>query len=156
MAKASATYEAMFLFGANAATETDKAIATAKGIIDRHEGQILVIKKWDERKLSYEIKGNKRGTYVVAFFTAPGGAIAQIERDVNLSEEVLRVIVTRADHLNKDEMAAVEPQPIQPKEERPSWDRPWENASDRPPRRDDRSDRAPRRRDEEPAGAGKE
>ena len=42
---------------------------------------------------------------------------------MNLSEDVLRVLVTDAEHLNKDEMAAVEPQPIQPREER-SWDRP--------------------------------
>jgi len=70
--KSLATYEAMFLFGANAATDADGAVNTAKGIIERHEGQILVIKKWDERKLAYEIKGNKRGTYVVAFFKAPG------------------------------------------------------------------------------------
>jgi len=155
------TYEAMFLFGAQAATEPDAAVKTAQGIIERHDGKIIVIKKWDERKLAYEIKGNKRGTYVIAFFTAPGAAVGQIERDVNLSEEILRVIVLRADHLNKDEMAAVEPQPIQPREERPSWDRPWESGpSDRAPRGDrggDRGgDRPPRHRDEEPAGAGKE
>src|SRR5437773_2749836 len=115
--KANNTYEAMFLFGPAAASDAEGAVTTAKGIIERHGGAILVIKKWDERKLSYEIKGQKRGTYVIAFFTAPGGAVTQIERDVNLSEEILRVIVLRADHLNKDEMAAVEPQPIQPREE---------------------------------------
>jgi hypothetical protein len=41
---------------------------------------------------------------------------------VNLSEEVLRVLVTDATHLNKDEMEKVEPQPII-REERPSWER---------------------------------
>ncbi len=35
-------YEAMFLFGSAASTEVDKSIATARGIIERHGGQVLV------------------------------------------------------------------------------------------------------------------
>src|SRR4051812_39902071 len=107
-------YEAMFLLGASAAAEVDKSVAMVRGIIEKHGGQILVLKKWDERKLSYEIKGQKRGLYIVSYFTAPGTAVTQIERDVNLSEDVLRVLVTDAEHLNQTEMDAVEPQPIAP------------------------------------------
>jgi small subunit ribosomal protein S6 len=151
MANANKTYEAMFLLPAGASAEMEKSLALVRGIIERHKGQILVIKKWDERKLAYELRGNKRGLYILAYFTAPGGAIAGIERDVNLSEEVLRVLVTHADHLNETEMAAVEPQPIQPREERQPWDRPYgfsEDMGSRPPRR--RDDRA------ESASAGKD
>ncbi len=57
---------------------------------------------------------------------------------MQLSEEVLRVLFTKADHLNQKEMEAVEPQPII-REERPSWER-----DDRPPRRDDRGGDRPR------------
>lgn len=153
MAEAMNQYEAMFLFGPSATADLDAAINLARSIIERHGGQILVIKKWDERKLAYEIKGQKRGTYVIAFFKAPGKAVTPIEREVSLGEEILRVMVLRADHLNQDEMAAVEPQPIQPREERPSWD-------DRPPRDRDRGDRdrdrdgrPPRSRREEGAEA---
>jgi ribosomal protein S6 len=120
--KAGNQYEAMFLFGAAFAPEVDKAIGLARGIIERHGGEVLVAKKWDERKLLYEIKGNKRGLYVITYFNAPSNAIAGIERDVNLSEEVVRVLVTDAAHLNKEEMEKVEPQPII-REERPSWER---------------------------------
>ena len=143
-------YEAMFLLPASAAAEVDASIKLVQGIIERHKGTILVIKKWDERKLTYEIKKQKRGLYVIAYFTAAGDAIAAIERDVNLSEDILRVLVTDAAHLNKEEMEAVEPQPIQPREER-SWDRPPmtfnEDMGPRGPRRD---------RSEAPAGAGKD
>lgn len=114
--KRTGQYEAMFLFPASAASEVDASVKTARGIIERHGGKVIVIKKWDERKLAYEIKKQKRGLYVVAYFTAPGSIVSAIERDVNLSEEILRVLVTRADHLNADEMAAVEPQPIVPRE----------------------------------------
>src|SRR5436305_11673057 len=120
--KAGNQYDAMFLFGSAAAPEVDKAVATARGIIERHGGEVLVAKKWDERKLLYEIKGNKRGMYIITYFSAPSNAIAGIERDVNLSEDVVRVLVTDAAHLNKEEMEKVEPQPII-REERPSWER---------------------------------
>ncbi len=146
--KVTRQYEAMFLFGAAAAAEAEKAITTTRGIIERHGGSVIVAKKWDERKLAYEIKGQKRGLYVITYFTAPAAAIGPMERDVNLSEEVLRVMITDAAHLNEAEMNAVEPQPIQPREERNPWDRPGFNndgGDRRGPRRDDRP------RDDRPA-----
>jgi hypothetical protein len=107
------------------------------------------IKKWDERKLAYEIRHQKRGLYVISYFTAAGTAVGAIERDVNLSEEVLRVLITDAAHLNQKEMEAVEPQPIQPREERAPWDRPDFNR----PMRSDRPELSGRR---DEVGAGVE
>ena len=145
--KAQKQYEAMFLFPASAAAEVDASIKLATGIIERHGGKIIVIKKWDERKLMYELKKQKRGLYVIAYFTAPSNAITPMERDVNLSEDILRVLVTDASHLSSDEMHAVEPQPIAPREER-SWDRPPGGGFDEGPRRP--------RFERESAGAAKE
>jgi small subunit ribosomal protein S6 len=153
-------YEAMFLMGANFTAELENAMKILRAIIERHAGQILVIKKWDERKLAYEIKGQKRGLYIICYFNAPAPAVMAIERDVNLSDQVLRVLITKADHLNPEEMAAVEPQPIQPREERNPWDRP--SYDDRPMGggggrdRGDRSDRPPRREESPEAAVGKE
>ena len=151
-------YEGMFLLGSGAAAEVDGSINTVRGIIERHGGKILTIKKWDERKLAYEMKKQKRGLYIIAYFTAPSNAVSAIERDVNLSEDVLRVMVTDAEHLNQDEMNAVEPQPII-KEERPSWERPDDRGPRRDfggPRCDDRRDEAPREPRGEAAPAAKE
>ncbi len=144
-------YEGMFLVGPSAAADLEGALNTVRGMIERHGGQILTIKKWDERKLAYEVAGQKRGTYIIAYFKAPGSAIAPLERDVSLSEEVLRILVTDAEHLNIDEMNAVEPQPIQPREERAPWDRPSEDRGGF--RGGDRAPRAPRREEGAEAGA---
>ena len=140
MAKSVNQYEGMFLLGPSGA-EPEKAIAIVKAMVEKHGGTIQVIKKWDERKLAYEVGKQKRGTYIIAFFKADGQNVTALERDVKLSEEVLRALITRAYHLNETEMAAVEPQPIIPREERNSWDRPaWEERPsgprrDRPPGR---------------------
>ena len=150
MAETQNQYEAMFLMGPTAAQDLDGAMTLCRSMIERHAGQVMVIKKWDERKLAYELEGQKRGTYIIAYFRAPGNAVTAIERDVKLNEQVLRVMITKADHLNQQEMEAVEPQRIEPREERNPWDRPSWN--DRPPR-DDRGPRGPRRDDAGAPGA---
>lgn len=141
-------YEAMFLMGPMGSAEPEGSINMCRGIIERHGGQVILIKKWDERKLMYEIGGQKRGTYIIAFFRSVGTAIAGIERDVKLSEHILRALILKADHLNEQEMAAVEPQPVVQREERPSYDR-AEGGDSRPPR--PMGDRPPRPRREESA-----
>lgn len=143
-------YEAMFLLGPVGQSEPETAMNLCRQIIERHGGEILAIKRWDERKLAYEIGGQKRGTYILSLFMAPGGAVPGIERDVKLSDAILRVLVLRADHLSKAEIEASEPQRPEPREERPDrWDRPM---GDRP----DRGPRGPRREDAAEAAAGKE
>lgn len=112
-------YEAMFLFGGSSAGDLDQARNLCKQFIERHGGEILVLKKWDDRKLAYEIKGQKRGVFIIAFFKAPAQAVSALERDVGLNDQILRLLVLRADHLNQQEMEAVEPQPIVAREERP-------------------------------------
>ena len=111
-------YEAMFLLGPAGATEPQAQLELVRGIIERHGGKIKVLKKWDERKLAYEINKNKRGTYILSLFTAPSTAIGPIERDVKLSEDVLRVMILKADHLNAEEIQNHEPQKPEPREER--------------------------------------
>jgi small subunit ribosomal protein S6 len=143
------TYEGMFLLPPTAATELDNTLASVRTMIERHGGEVLVLKKWDERKLAYEIKKQKRGLYVLAYFTAPGAAVGQIERDVNLSETFLRVLITHADHLTRAEMEAVEPQPIQVERER--TEERFDRGGDRPDRGDRFERRPPRRREDEAA-----
>src|ERR687896_201043 len=98
-------YEAMFLLPPGAAMDQDgTGLRLCRSIIERHGGQVIVIKRWDERKLAYEVDGQKRGTYVIAYFRGPGAIVGAVERDVNLNDEILRVMVTKADHLNEEEM----------------------------------------------------
>ncbi len=145
--KKTSQYEAMFLFPPGATAEIEATLAMARGIIERHGGEIIVLKKWDERKLAYEIGKQKRGLYVIAYYRGPGSSVSAIEHDVNLSEHILRVMILKADHLNETEMNAVEPQPIE--KERPRDDR-FGGFGDRPPRDDDdRPARAPRKREEQ-------
>lgn len=81
-------YEGMFLLPAAAAAEQEKSSGIIRQIIERHGGNVTVLKRWDERRLAYEVSGQKRGLYLIAYFTAPSTAVTGIERDVTLSEDV--------------------------------------------------------------------
>lgn len=112
-------YEGMFLFDPAAAVDWSNVEAEVNRLISRAEGQLIACKRWDERRLAYEIRGRKRACYVLTYFRAPGDRIAGIERDVQLSENILRCLVLRADHLTEEEMKqAVEKTPEPPSEDR--------------------------------------
>jgi len=103
-------YEGMFLFPQSVTADIEAASAHVRESITRHGGEIVSLVKWDERRLAYDIQGNKRGVYFLAYFTAPTSAIASIERDCNLSERMLRALLIRADHLSMEQMQDAEGQ----------------------------------------------
>ena len=100
----------MFLFDASFATDVSQAEAEIKRILDRAEAELVFCRKWDERRLAYEIAGRRRGTYMLTYFRCPAEALAGIERDAQLSEHVLRVLVLQADHVTPDQMNQFAPE----------------------------------------------
>lgn len=101
-------YEAMFLLSQAVAADLNGAIDHIKEIISRGQGEIIAMRKWDERRLAYEIKGQKRGYYVLVYFKAPGNQIAHVERDCNLSEKIMRAMILRCEHLTVEQMQAAD------------------------------------------------
>lgn len=98
-------YEALFLINQSAlATDSAGATAHVQEMLDRAEAETLTLRRWEERKLAYPIEGQKRGTFLIAYFRARPTQIANIERDCNLSEQVLRVMFIRADHMGEAEL----------------------------------------------------
>ncbi|MEX0654107.1 MAG: 30S ribosomal protein S6 [Phycisphaeraceae bacterium] len=97
-------YEAMFLIDPRAGLELQGSLDKVREILERAGAEIVALNKWDERKLAYPIRGQKRGLYVLGLFRVDGKQITRIERDCNLSDEVLRVMVTRGEHLGEVEI----------------------------------------------------
>lgn len=88
------TYEGMFLLDpTQAAQEWEKMKNVITGMIEKRGGTIVSAKKWGERKLAYEIKGHKRGTYVLIYFQMTPQTITTLRRDFLLSETVLRSLI---------------------------------------------------------------
>lgn len=89
-------YEAMIILdSAKAGTDWDGVVGRVRELIEREGSEIESLEKWDERRLAYEVKGHKRGTYVLVHFSAPPGAVAVMRRGFELSEEILRALILR-------------------------------------------------------------
>ena len=103
-------YEAMFLVSQAAAHDLGAAVDHVKEVLGRGEAEIIAFKKWDERRLAYEIKKQKRGVYFLTYFSADPVNVETIERQAHLSDDILRLMVLRCDHLREDEMRAADGQ----------------------------------------------
>ena len=89
-----AIYEGMFLLdSARAAKDWEGTRALVDGVMERYGGKPILADRWDERKLAYSIKRQKRGTYYLNYFDAPGDAVTQIRRDLTLTEGVIRFLI---------------------------------------------------------------
>ena len=98
-------YEALFLVdSALAASQWDHVNEVIGRVLTRAEARVLSVRKWDERKLAYEVNRKARGTYILAYFECSSQMVHQLERDVQLSEEIMRVLVVRTDGMTPEEM----------------------------------------------------
>ena len=103
-------YEGLFLLPQSAGSDLGGAAELVKGLLDKVGAEIISFKKWDERRLAYEIKGNKRGLYFLCYFKLAGREVAALERQCLLSEDMLRHMITRADHLTMEQMQSADAQ----------------------------------------------
>ncbi len=86
-------YEGMFLLDSNRLkNDVQKGVEHVTDVLRKVGAAPSRVDRWDERKLAYEIRGQKRGLYVLACFEADGRAVTELNRECNLSEVVLRML----------------------------------------------------------------
>jgi small subunit ribosomal protein S6 len=95
----------MFLVdSAKAAADWDGILGIITSLLGKCDAEILSLKKWDERRLAYDISRQSRGTYILCYFKGDGQKIGELERNVQLSEEILRVLILRGDHVKPEDL----------------------------------------------------
>lgn len=97
-------YEGMYIFDMGAAADFSNVEKEVHRLMERAGAELLVCTRWDDRRLAYEIKGHKRGCYVLTYFKAPPEKMTALERDARLSEKILRVLFVRADGVTREQM----------------------------------------------------
>ena len=58
---------------------------------------MLAARLWDERKLAYPINGHKKGVYWLTYFKMPGGQLTALERQCEISDDIIRKLVLKID-----------------------------------------------------------
>jgi small subunit ribosomal protein S6 len=98
-------YEGMFLVDtALAASDWDGTMGMIRKLLEKYEAEIVSLRKWDERRLAYDIERKSRGTYILSYFKCDGTKLTDIERDVQLSEKIMRVLILKAEKVTEADM----------------------------------------------------
>ena len=130
-------YEHVFLARQDLAqAQVDALAENATKIVADNGGSVVKTETWGLRTLAYRIAKNRKAHYVMLELDAPAPAIAELERQTGINEDVIRYMTIRVDELEKGPTAMMR------KSERGDRDR--DGRGDRGPRRDDRGERGDR------------
>lgn len=125
-----ALYEHIFIARQDVQTQQVDTIADDfTKIIENFGGTVSLREYWGLRTLTYKIKKNRKGHYVMLHLDAPAAALAELERNARLNEDVLRYMSIRVDAHEEGPSIMMQKPP----------------RDDRPPRRE--GDRGSRSRD---------
>ena len=87
-------YEGMFILDSNKVGQNlAGALEIVSSILKKYKIEIKYCEKWDEKKFSYPIKGQKRGVYVLTYFESVPEGIQKVYRECEISEDILRVLI---------------------------------------------------------------
>ncbi len=91
-------YELMLVIRPDVADDRAQAVLDrATRSITDGSGQIVKVSPWGRRRLAYPIGVHREGSYHIVVFDAPSEAVLELERALNITEEVLRHLVTRVE-----------------------------------------------------------
>ncbi|EPY02777.1 30S ribosomal protein S6 [Magnetospirillum fulvum] len=132
-------YESVFIARQDiSAPQVEALTEELSNIIVQGGGTVSKKEFWGLRNITYRVKKNRKGHYVLLNIDAPSAAVKEMERQMSINEDVLRTLTVRVEEL----------------EEGPSAMMQSKNSRDDRPRRGDGEDRSrsdrPRRDDREP------
>jgi small subunit ribosomal protein S6 len=70
-------------------------------IIADNGGKVTKTEYWGLRNLAYRIKKNRKGHYLLLNIEAPWAALAEMERQERINEDIIRFLTIRAEELNQ-------------------------------------------------------
>jgi small subunit ribosomal protein S6 len=89
-------YELMLVMRPDTPDEqVDAVVDRATRSVTTSGGQIVKRSPWGRRRLAYPIGQHREGSYHILLFDAPSTAVLELERGLNISEDVMRHLVTR-------------------------------------------------------------
>lgn len=79
------------------AAQVDTVADELTKIIEENGGSVAKREHWGLRSLTYRIKKNRKGHYVLFNINAPAAALSELERRMRLNEDILRYLSIRVD-----------------------------------------------------------
>ncbi|QEE40333.1 MULTISPECIES: 30S ribosomal protein S6 [unclassified Methylobacterium] len=88
--------------------QVETMIDTYKGVIEQNGGRLEKIEMWGVKSLAYRIKKNRKAHFALLNIDAPPAAIAEMERQMQISEDVLRFMTVRVEDLDSEPSAMMQ------------------------------------------------
>lgn len=97
-----ALYEHVFLARQDLAqAQVDALAEAATKIIEDNKGKVVKTESWGLRSLAYRIAKNRKAHYVMLEIDAPAGVVAELERQTQINEDVIRYMTVKVDALEE-------------------------------------------------------
>ena len=97
-----ALYEHVFLARQDLAqAQVDALAEAATKIIEDNQGKVVKTETWGLRSLAYRIAKNRKAHYVMLEIDAPAGVVAELERQTQINEDVIRYMTVKVDELEQ-------------------------------------------------------
>lgn len=91
-------YECMLILKpAMSKEDSDKLADRFAEVIKTNGGEVQKIDRMGKRKIAFDMKKNPEGYYFTLNFTAPGSSIAELERQMRITDDVLKFQTLRMD-----------------------------------------------------------
>ena len=93
-----ALYEHVFLARQDLAqAQVDALAEAATTIVTDGQGRVTKTENWGLRSLAYRIAKNRKAHYVMLEIDAPGAVVAELERQTQINEDVIRFMTVKVD-----------------------------------------------------------
>ena len=108
-------YETLFVVHPEKGMRMKEFVERFKKVIEGQEGTISHVDEWGARDLAYKIEKQGRGYYTLLRYRASGRAVEELERNLKLTDGILRYLTVRCE----DETAITNPAAPRPHIEEP-------------------------------------
>lgn len=87
-------YELMYIIRPDLDEEqTNAVIEKYKGLLETQGATVQNVEKWGKRRLAYLVKDQMEGFYVIVTFRSEAPAVAELERVLKISDEVIKYLI---------------------------------------------------------------
>lgn len=98
-------YELAVLIHPDLESDLDKALDKVRALITDNGGEIIKEDNWGKKKLAYQVKREDFAVYVYFEVNLPADAPLKISNILNITDEVLRYLLVKADEKLRQALA---------------------------------------------------
>lgn len=89
-------YEVMYIIDPSLEDQArNEIISHFSGLVELNGGKVDRVDEWGKRRMAYAINDKSEGYYVLMYVTAPSTLPRELERNLQISDSVLRYLVIR-------------------------------------------------------------